>query len=48
MELQREDFEPENPDHAELFHVISTEGPKIETRAHVEEVLRAEGLLPPQ
>jgi hypothetical protein len=48
MELQREDFEPENPDHAELFHLISTEGPKIDTRAHVEEVLRAEGLLPSQ
>jgi len=46
MELQREDFEPENPDHAELFHVISTEGPKTDTRAHVEEVLRAEGILP--
>ncbi len=46
MELQREDFEPENPDHAELFHEISTEGPKTDTRAHVEEVLREEGLLP--
>jgi len=46
MELQRRDFEPPNPDHAELFHEVSTEGPKTETRAHVEEILREQGLLP--
>ena len=46
MDQQQEDFEPGNPDHLELFHEISTEGPKTETRAHVEEVLRAEGMLP--
>ena len=37
---------PDNPDHRELFHEISTEGPKTETRAHVEEVLRSEEMLP--
>jgi hypothetical protein len=46
MELQRRDFEPANPDHAELFHTVSTDGPKTETRTQVEEILRAEGLLP--
>jgi aminoglycoside phosphotransferase family enzyme/predicted kinase len=46
MEQQREDFEPANPDQARLFHEISSEGPKTVTRAHVEEILRAEGFLP--
>jgi hypothetical protein len=46
MDQQKEDFEPGNPDHLELFHKISTEGPKTETRAHVEEVLRAKEMLP--
>ena len=47
MDQQQKDFEPGNPDHLELFHEISTEGPKTETRASVEEVLRAEGMLQP-
>jgi predicted kinase len=47
MELQRRDFEPANPDHAELFHTVSTDGPKTVTRSQVEEILRAEELLPP-
>ena len=46
MEQQEEDFEPANPDHPELFHKISTEGPKTETRGLVEEVLRADDMLP--
>jgi len=46
MEQQREDFESGNPDHLELFHEISTEGPKNETRASVEELLRAKEMLP--
>ena len=46
MDQQLEDFEPGNPDHLELFHQISTEGPKTETRAHVEDLLRAKEMLP--
>jgi len=45
MTHQRADFQPPNPEHAELFHVVSTDGPKSETRALVEELLRAEGML---
>jgi hypothetical protein len=46
MEHQRADFEPANPDHEDLFHIISTDGPKPQTRSMVEELLRSEGLLP--
>ncbi len=46
MEHQRADFEPANPEHQELFYAVSTDGPKPETRAKVEEILRSEGLLP--
>jgi aminoglycoside phosphotransferase family enzyme/predicted kinase len=46
MEHQRADFEPPNLDYAELFHTISTDGPKPQTRSLVEELLRSEGLLP--
>ncbi len=46
MEHQRADFEGANPEHQELFHTVSTEGPKPETRAMVEGLLRTEGLLP--
>ena len=45
MEHQRADFEPANPDHEELFHVISTDGPKPTTRSLVEKMLKSEGLL---
>jgi predicted kinase len=45
MEHQRADFETANPEHPELFHTVSTDGPKTETRAKVEELLRTEGLL---
>jgi len=45
MEQQRKDFEPANPNHREIFHAVSTEGKKTETRAHVEEILRAEEML---
>jgi predicted kinase len=46
MEHQRADFDGPNPDHAEIFHTISTDGPKPQTRSLVEELLRSEGLLP--
>ncbi|MEJ2582592.1 MAG: AAA family ATPase [Acidobacteriota bacterium] len=46
MDHQRADFQPPNPEHEELFHVISTDGPKPETRGLVEEVLRRRGMLP--
>ena len=46
MEHQRADFETANPEHIELFRTVSTDGPKTETRAKVEELLRTEGLLP--
>ncbi len=45
MAHQRADFQPPNPEYAELFHAVSTDGPKSETRALVEELLRAEGLI---
>jgi aminoglycoside phosphotransferase family enzyme/predicted kinase len=46
MEHQRADFEAPNLDEAELFHTVSTDGPKPQTRSLVEELLRTEGLLP--
>jgi predicted kinase len=46
MEHQRADFEAPNPDHADLFHTVSTDGPKPQTRSLVEELLRSEGLMP--
>ena len=46
MENQRADFESPDPDYAELFHTVSTDGPKPQTRSVVEELLRSEGLLP--
>jgi aminoglycoside phosphotransferase family enzyme/predicted kinase len=46
MEHQRADFETANPEHAELFHTVSTDGPKTETRAVVDKVLGSHGLLP--
>jgi len=45
MEHQRADFEGPNPDHTELFHTVSTDGPKPQTRSIVEELLRSEGLM---
>ncbi len=45
MERQRTEFEPANPDHAELFHTISTEGPERETRLRVVELLRSKDCL---
>jgi aminoglycoside phosphotransferase family enzyme/predicted kinase len=46
MEHQRADFDPPDLDYADLFHSVSTDGPKEQTRSLVEELLRAEGLLP--
>jgi len=46
MENQRADFEAPNLDFEELFHTVSTDGPKLQTRSVVEELLRSEGLLP--
>jgi aminoglycoside phosphotransferase family enzyme/predicted kinase len=46
MEHQRADFEAANVDFEHLFHVISTDGPKPQTRSLVEELLRSESLLP--
>ena len=46
IEQQRADFETENPEHREFFHVVATDGPKPQTHARVEELLREEGLLP--
>ncbi len=45
MEHQRADFEAPNPGCAEIFHLVSTDGPKPETKARVEELLRNSGLL---
>jgi aminoglycoside phosphotransferase family enzyme/predicted kinase len=45
MEHQRADFEPADPEHPELFMSVATDGPKLATRARVEELLRAEGLV---
>ena len=45
MEHQRIDFESPDIDHSELFHAISTDGPKPQTRSLVEELLSSEGLL---
>jgi aminoglycoside phosphotransferase family enzyme/predicted kinase len=45
MEHQRADFEGPNPEWPEIFHSVSTEGPKAETKALVEQLLRAGGLL---
>lgn len=45
MNLQRADFEPPNPELAELFARIATDGPKAETRRQVTELLHARGLL---
>jgi predicted kinase len=46
MEHQRADFEGPNAEHTELFHTVATDGPKPETKARVEEILEAKGLLP--
>lgn len=45
MEHQRADFEGPNPDRPELFASVSTDGPKPETRARVEEMLWNLGLV---
>ena len=45
MDHQRTDFEAANPEHPELFHAVATDGPKPETKARVEELLRAEGVV---
>ena len=46
MEHQRADFEAANLDYEDQFHTVSTDGPKLQTRSMVEELLRSEGLLP--
>jgi hypothetical protein len=46
MENQRADFEAPNLDFEELFHTVSTDGPKLQTRSVVEELLYSEALLP--
>lgn len=45
MERQRTDFEPPNPGAECFFHTVDTSGPKSETRAKVEEALRAAKVL---
>jgi len=45
MEQQRGDFEPANPGAECYFHTIDTSGPKVETQARVEELLKAESVL---
>jgi len=45
MEQQRGDFEPANPGAECYFHTIDTSGPKTETQANVEALLKAESLL---
>ncbi len=45
MEQQRVDFEPANPGAECYFHTIDTSGPKAETQAKVEALLRAESVL---
>ena len=34
-----------NPEHPQLFHAVATDGPKPETKARVEDLLRAEGVV---
>jgi aminoglycoside phosphotransferase family enzyme/predicted kinase len=45
MEHQRADFEPANPDAECFFHDVDTSGPKSETQAKVEALLRAAKVL---
>jgi aminoglycoside phosphotransferase family enzyme/predicted kinase len=45
MEQQRGDFEPANPGAECYFHAIDTSGPKAETQAKVEELLKGESVL---
>ena len=45
MEQQRGDFEPANPGAECYFHTIDTSGPKTETQAKVEALLKAESVL---
>lgn len=45
MEQQRGDFEPANPDAECYFHTIDTSGPKPETQAKVEALLKKEAVL---
>jgi hypothetical protein len=45
MEHQRADFEGPNPDCLEIFHSVSTDGPKPETKARVVELLAAAGVV---
>jgi hypothetical protein len=47
MEHQRIDFEAPDLEDDGLFHTISTDGPKLQTRSLVEELLRSEGMLDP-
>ncbi len=46
MEHQRADFEGPNAEWPDQFFTVSTDGPKPETKARVEEILRSDGLLP--
>ncbi|HSN53599.1 MAG TPA: AAA family ATPase [Candidatus Sulfomarinibacteraceae bacterium] len=45
MDRQRDDFEPPDPDHAALFRSVDTSGPKAETQAKVEALLRDAGVV---
>ncbi len=45
MEQQRVDFEPANPGAECYFHTVDTSGPKAETQAKVEELLKMESVL---
>ena len=48
MEEQRADFEPPNPESAELFVEIATDDPKPQTRRKFNELLKRKGLLTPE
>ena len=45
MDLQRSEFEGPNPDSAELFDTVSSDGPKVETRRRVLEILEDRDML---
>ncbi len=45
MDLQRSEFEGPNPNSAEHFDMVSSDGPKAETRGRVLEILEDRGML---
>lgn len=47
MEQQRGDFEPANPGAECYCHLVDTSGPKTETQAKVDDLLREAKVLDP-